>query len=162
MIRVGQVVGAHGLGGAVKVLSLTDYPDRFEPGAELHLAGSVHRVEWRRGGPERLLLKLSGVANRLQAEAHRGSYLEVPETAAREEPDSWYADQVLGLAVVTAAGRRLGRLAQILPEPAHDVWVARQGRAEYLIPAVAEAVLAVDLEAKRITVADWLLEVEEA
>ena len=45
MIRVGQVTGAYGLEGAVKVIPLTDFEDRFDPGALLVLEGSPHAVE---------------------------------------------------------------------------------------------------------------------
>jgi ribosomal 30S subunit maturation factor RimM len=42
------------------------------------------------------------------------------------------------------------------------VWVARRDGVEHLIPATHDAVVDVDLERGRVTVADWLLEVEEA
>src|SRR5215467_12830282 len=48
VIRVGQVVGAFGIAGAVKVRSLTDFPDRFASGSELTMDGVGHRVEWSR------------------------------------------------------------------------------------------------------------------
>jgi hypothetical protein len=40
--------------------------------------------------------------------------------------------------------------------------VVGQDSVEHLIPATHDAVLDVDLEAGRVTVADWLLRVEEA
>ncbi len=163
MIRVGQVVGAFGVRGAVKVLSLTDFRDRFRPGSELVLGGVRRGVEWSREQPPGLVVKLTGLDDRTRAEACRGRYLEVPIDEAHRLPDgTYYHHQLVGLEVRTESGLRLGRVCEVLERPANDVWVARGGDHEHLIPATREAVLDVDLEAGRITVADWLLELEEA
>ena len=63
---------------------------------------------------------------------------------------------------MTASGRGLGRIEEVLERPANDVWVSRDGAVEHLIPATKDAVVSVDLDAGRIVVADWLLTVEEA
>jgi ribosomal 30S subunit maturation factor RimM len=40
--------------------------------------------------------------------------------------------------------------------------VSREGAVEHLIPATRDAVLEVDLEARRVVVADWLIQTEDA
>ena len=163
MIRVGEVVGAFGIEGAVKVRSLTDFPERFAPASELFLDGSSRRVEWSRNQPAGLVVKLSGVDSRSAAQAQRGSYLEVPESDLRQLPEGrWYHHQLVGLAVATEGGRALGALVDVVSRPANDVWVAKSDHTEHLIPATADAVLDVDLKSGKVTVADWLLEVEDA
>ena len=163
MVRVGQVVGAFGVQGAVKVLSLTDFEDRFAVGSELLLGGAVRVVEWSRRRPLGFVVKLSGVDDRTVAETQRGLYLEVEESDLRPLPAGrWYHHQLVGLAVVTEGGVDLGSLASVLERPANDVWVARRDGVEHLIPATHDAVVDVDLERGRVTVADWLLDVEEA
>ena len=163
MIRVGQVVGVFGVQGAVKVLPLTDFDDRFRPGSELVLDGVTRHVEWSREQASSLVVKLTGLDTRTLAELHRGRYLEVPIDAVHRLPEgTYYHHELVGLEVETENGRSLGRLVEVLERPANDVWVAREGNVEHLIPAVRDAVLEVDLEARRVKVADWLLEVEEA
>jgi 16S rRNA processing protein RimM len=163
VVLVGQVVGVFGVEGAVKVRALTDFDDRFDPGSELILAGESHRVEWSRRQPTGLVVKLSGVDNRQVAATQRGRYLEINEEDIRALPEGqWYHHQLVGLAVTTADGRELGRLTEVMERPANDVWVVRRDREEHLIPATRDAVLDVDLEAGRVTVADWLLEVEDS
>jgi len=163
VIRVGRVVGAFGIQGAVKVRALTDFPERFAPGAELFLDGSGHRVEWSRQQPAGLVVKLAGLDDRDGASAQRGRYLEVEDETLRRLPAGrWYHHDLVGLAVATEGGADLGTLVEVVPAPANDVWVARRGSDEHLVPVTREAVLAVDLEARRVTVADWLLEVEDA
>jgi 16S rRNA processing protein RimM len=164
MVRVGQVVGAFGIRGAVKVVSLTDFPDRFAPGAELLLDGSGRRVEWSREQPTGLVVKLAGVDSRTAAGALRGRYLGVPDEALRPlPPGRWYHHDLVGLAVTSESGRRLGTLTAVETRPANDVWVARsESGEELLVPVVPDAVLRVDMGAGTVTVADWLLEVEDA
>ena len=163
MIRVGQVAGAFGIQGAVKVVPLTDFSDRFESGSELFLGGVAHRVEWSRDRAPGLVVKLDGIDNRTLAEIHQGSYLELPASESKPLPNGrFYHHQLVGLQVRTQSGRDLGTISDILERPANDVWVARQGSLEQLIPATREAVIQVDLEGGGVVVADWLLEVEDA
>jgi 16S rRNA processing protein RimM len=163
VIKVGRVVGAFGIEGAVKVKSLTDFPERFAPASELFLDGLRRHVEWSRQQPAGLVVKLSGVDTRTVAQAQRGRYLEVPESDLRQLPEGrWYHHQLVGMAVATEGGRHLGTVVDVVSRPANDVWVAKAEDAEHLIPATQNAVLDVNLEAGRITVADWLLDVEDA
>ena len=153
MIRVGQVTGAYGLAGAVKVLPLTDFQDRFDAGVSLLLDGCAHEVEWSREGQPGLVIKFRGIDNRTMAELFRGRYLELPDEETRE---------VIGLAVITESGERVGVIDEVLERPANDVWVSREGSIEHLIPATKDAVVRVDLGAGRVVVADWIFAVEEA
>ena len=163
MIRVGQVMGAYGLEGAVKVMPLTDFEDRFDPGANVVLDGCSRQVEWSRAGHPGLVVKLQGIDNRARAELFRGRYLEISDEELRGLEDGrFYYEQLVGLSVVTSSGKQLGVLAEVLERPANDVWVSRDGTVEHLIPATRDAVLTVDLDGRRVVVADWLLEIEDA
>jgi 16S rRNA processing protein RimM len=163
MIRVGQVAGAYGLDGAVKVVPLTDFADRFDAGATFLIDGTEREVEWSRDGHPGLVLKLRGIDNRTIAELFRGRYLEIPEADVRPLGEGrYYHHQVVGLAVLTSSGRRLGTIAEVLERPANDVWVSREGVVEHLIPATRDAVVEVDIAAGRVVVADWLVQVEDA
>ena len=161
MTRVGQVAGAYGLDGAVKVVPLTDFADRFDAGATLLIDGSEREVEWSRSSQLGLVLKLRGIDDRTTAGLFRGRYLEVPETDVRELAEGrFYHHQVVGLAVLTSSGRQLGTIAEVLERPANDVWVSRKGVVEHLIPATRDAVVEVDIAGGRVVVADWLVQVE--
>jgi 16S rRNA processing protein RimM len=163
MIRVGQVAGAYGLDGAVKVVPLTDFADRFDAGATFVIDGTERQVEWSRDGHPGVVLKLRGIDNRTIADLFRGRYLEVPEADVRPLAEGrFYHHQVVGLAVLTSSGRQLGTIAEVLERPANDVWVSREGVVEHLIPATRDAVVEVDLTAGRVVVADWLVQVEDA
>jgi 16S rRNA processing protein RimM len=163
VIRVGQVVGPYGLAGAVKVHPLTDFGDRFDPGASLMLDGCARQVEWSREGHPGLVVKLRGIDNRTMAELFSRKYLEVPDEEMRElEPGRFYHRQVVGLAVVSQSGIGAGVIEEVLERPANDVWVTREGQIEHLIPATRDAIVEVDVNGGRVVVADWVFRFEEA
>lgn len=144
-------------------MPLTDFQDRFDAGASLMLDGCAREVEWSREGQPGMVVKLSGIDNRTMAELFRGRYLEVPDEQTRDlEPGRFYHHQVVGLAVVTSSGARLGVVEEVLERPANDVWVSREGALEHLIPATKDAVVEVDLPGGKVVVADWLLKTEDA
>jgi len=160
---VGLVGAAIGLEGAVKVVPLTDFSDRFDSGSLLLLDGAERRVEWSRKAGADLVVKLAGIDDRTVAETYAGRYLEVGEEAGRPAGDGrFYHHQLIGLEVLSASGHGLGRIEEVMERPANDVWVSRDGAVEHLIPATRDAVLTVDLDAGRIVVADWLLESEDS
>ena len=161
--RVGLVTAAYGVEGAVKVLTLTDFDDRFASGAKLLLDGAERVVEWSRNSGGGLVVKLRGIDNRTMAELHRGRYLEISEDAARPAGEGrFYHHQVVGLSVSSVSGVGMGRIEEVLERPANDVWVSRHGSIEHLIPATRDAVLSVDINGGRVVVADWLMQFEEA
>ncbi len=133
----------------------TDFPERFEVGAELwieHEGGpfKVERVRWQKGQP---VLKLSAVDDRDHAESLRGRYLRVPGSHLAElEEGEFYLFQLMGLEVVTDGGRQLGRLKDVLQTGANDVYVVDSPAGELLLPAIADVIRDVDLTAGRITV----------
>ena len=153
-IAVGKITKPHGVRGEVAVLVLSQTSDRFAPGRELLLQdGRGLTVASARSHHGRLLATFEGVSGRDQADQLRGSYLFVArgDLPALEE-GSWWPHELEGCEVFTDGGRSLGTLEEVLHTEANDVWIARDGRREILIPALRDVVVSVDLEARRITV----------
>lgn len=99
------------------------------------------------------LLTFSGITSRAEAEALRGALLEAPdETIRREDDESFFLHELVGLEVVTADGESLGRVTEVLQPGANDVYVAQGPRGEILIPAIGDVVERVDLPGGRIII----------
>lgn len=127
------------------------------------MEGAAHQVEWSREGQPGLVVKLRGIDNRTMAELLRGRYLEIPDEEMKElDQGRFYHRQVVGLSAVTESGEPLGVITEVLERPANDVWISHEGSVEHLIPAVKDVVLDVDLSGRRVVVADWLLDQEDA
>ncbi len=156
---LGRISGARGLKGAVKVLaeadSATTDPEVIMALGEVEIGGRSYRVLGAERLKTQILLHLEGVSTRNQAEALVGQQVWGD---ARRFPDlpegEYYWFQLLGLPVVDAhTGDLLGHLAEIIPTPAHDVYVVRAERGEVLLPAVAEVIIQINLEEGLIRVA---------
>lgn len=152
---MGRVGRAHGVRGEVAVRPLSEVESRFAPGSVLLLGpGGERRLTVRGSRPHRtrLLVSFEEVAGRTEAESLRGRVLLVPAGSAPPPPEgAFWVHEVVGLEVVTEDGRSLGRVREVLANPANDVWVTDGGA---LIPAVHDVVLRVELAAGRVTVRD--------
>ena len=151
LLAVGRVSSAHGVRGEVAVHKLTEVEERFAPGSKLQLEdGRTLTVETTRPHQRSLLVKFEQVADRTEAEGLRGQVLLVPSHASPQPPDgSFWIHQVVGLEVVTEAGRSLGRIVEVQANPANDLWVTESGT---LLPAIRDLVAEVDLDGGRVTV----------
>ncbi|MGH2711596.1 MAG: ribosome maturation factor RimM, partial [Actinomycetota bacterium] len=153
LLAVGRVSRAHGIGGEVSVLPLTEVKARFAIGSKLQLEdGRTLTVETSRPHQKAQLVKFEEIADRNEAESLRGQVLLVSSDETPQAPtDSFWIHQVVGLEVVTEDGRSLGVIKDVESNPANDLWVTEDGT---LIPAVREVVIDVDIESGKVTVRD--------
>jgi 16S rRNA processing protein RimM len=154
-VVVGRITKAHGLRGEVTVQVFSDNPDRFAEGARVYLEdGRELRVLASRWTGSRLLVVFEGVVDRDAADRLRGRSLVVPRSMLPELPDGEYwPHELIGCEVVTEAGRSLGRVSDVIENPANDLWAAvDEDGVETLIPAIREVVVDVDLASGRIRV----------
>jgi 16S rRNA processing protein RimM len=156
-VVVGVVTGVHGLRGDVSIQNRSDNPDRWTPGGTvLREDGATLTIEMSRRQGRRLIVKFAGVGDRTAAEGLRGAVLVVPESWLPELAEGeWWAYQLEGCEVRTASGRVLGIVKEVIPNPANDLWVAVDDEGnETLIPALADLLLDIDVNARTIVVRD--------
>jgi 16S rRNA processing protein RimM len=148
---LGWVSGVHGIRGAFKIradaATATTDPAVIVALGEVEIGGERYRVLEAGRLKGQILLRLEAIQTRDQAEALIGQ--EVKGEADRFPPlppGEYYWFQVLGLPVLNDAdGALLGHLQEIIPTPAHDVYVVRQGEKEFLLPAVEEVITEINL-----------------
>jgi 16S rRNA processing protein RimM len=157
---VGRILRAHGIKGEAVVEVRTDDPaGRFTPGTVFGTdpapAGplTVRTVRPHQG---RLLVGFVEVADRGGVEARRGVRLLVEAHDGESADEDYYDQQLVGLAVATAAGVAVGTVAEVMHLPGHDLLAVRSddsGRGtDVLIPFVREIVSEIDLAAGRLVV----------
>jgi 16S rRNA processing protein RimM len=162
-LRVGRLVKAHGLKGAIKLELYTDDPDgRFVPGATFTLQVpesspwhgkplTVREFRWMNSHP---VAFFEGVEDRDAAEELIRAILWIDQDAdaPSTEDNAWYDHQLVGLDVVRD-GDVVGRVIRVDHFPAQDLLVVRApGDREILVPFVSAIVPEVDIEAGRIVV----------
>lgn len=165
-LRVGRLMKAHGLKGAIKLELYTDDPEgRFVPGATFTLQVpesspwhgkplTVREFKWMNSHP---VAFFEGVEDRTAAESLIRAILWIDEDteAAPAEDDAWFDHQLVGLDVVRDDAV-VGRVTRVDHLPAQDLLIVRSvgGAAddEILVPFVKAIVPEVDIEAGRIVV----------
>jgi 16S rRNA processing protein RimM len=152
-LSVGLIIGPFGIRGEMKVEPHTERPGRFAPGAILYLDEQPVVVESSRRHQGRVLLKIKGVDNPNDVEPLRNKELEIPrESAPPPAEGEYYYYEIIGCEVFTEEGRLLGRIAEIIPTAANDVYVVRGGMREILLPAIEDVVKRIDPGARRVEV----------
>ncbi len=163
-LRVGRLVKAHGLKGALKLELYTDDPDgRFVPGASFTLQVpesspwhgrtlTVREFKWMNSHP---VVFFEGIEDRTGAESVVRAILWIEEdaAAAQTEDDAWYDHQLMGLDVVRD-GAVMGRVVRVDHLPAQDLLIvapAGEDR-EVLVPFVKAIVPEVDIAGGRVVV----------
>ncbi|MFI0485303.1 ribosome maturation factor RimM [Actinomadura sp. 9N215] len=154
---VGRIGRPHGVRGEVTIDVRTDEPDtRFAAGTEIVTDPAavgplvVERAHWHSG---RLLVRFAGIGDRDAAEGLRGTWLvvdpgEIPPSA---DPDDFHDRELIGLAVVTADGADVGRVADVLHH-GQDLLVVDGPGGETLVPFVTALVPEVDVPGGRLVI----------
>ncbi len=152
-IAIGEVMGAWGLKGEIRIRVLTDFPERFCQGSSFMIEGVAYIIEGVKSSKGALILKLAGIDTPEEALKMRHLTLEIPENEKHPLPEGvFYHYQILGLDVFSTEGVKLGKINQILTTASNDVYVVETTGREILIPAVADVVKNIDTVAGRMTV----------
>ncbi|MHB1953085.1 MAG: ribosome maturation factor RimM [Sulfobacillus sp.] len=166
-VKVGEVVGAHGIDGTIKIYPTTDFIDRLLHRHEIWLEEQTvpHKVREARIHQNTVLMRLEGVVTREQALLLRGQRLWIPIQSLPPLPDGeYYWHQLVGMTVVERqTGRELGTLQQVVRTGSHhDLFqVERKEAKPLLIPALRSVVQQVDL-VKGVMEVDLPLGLEDA
>ena len=157
-ITIGKIVKTRGIRGEVKVLPLTDIPDRFEQLESVHAVlpdGRVQQLNIEDASYHHgcVFLCFEGYTSVEQSERLVGSSLSVDRNTSPKLPEGvYYHYEILDADVYTEAGEYLGKVTDILETGSHDVYVARREEKEFLIPSTNEIVLSVDRELGKIII----------
>jgi 16S rRNA processing protein RimM len=123
------------------------------PGEIPHGIRSVRQAGAASDGRARAHLWLEGLTGQERAEFWRGARLSLPESAIQPLPEGeFYWREIIGLRARLADGREVGRIEEIWPTRSNDVLVVRGDGHQYLVPALRDLLVRVDLGAGEI----WL------
>lgn len=159
-LRVGRLVKAHGLKGALKLELYTDNPERrFVPGAAFTLQVpeaspwhgkdiTVREYRVMNGNP---VVFFDDVDDRDGAESLVKAILWIDQDDDEVEDDAWFDHQLVGLDVVRD-DVVVGRVARVEHFPAQDLLIVKSGENEVMVPFVSAIVPTVDVAGGRVIV----------
>ena len=153
LLVMGEITGAHGLEGNIKVRSFAQAPDLFAPGSRVFVSSGTrvdaqpfvidHCVPYKKG----LLMRLAGIKDRNMADALIGKQILVPRSRLPEpDENAWYWEDLYGLTVTDEVSGDLGTIDTIFSTGAHDILVVKTKGRELLIPMHRQFVMSVDIE----------------
>ena len=151
LIEAGKIVNTHSLYGELKVQPWSDTDDFLCDFDVVYIDKKPFEVEKARVHKNCVLLKLAGINNINTAEQYRNKLVCVDRDEVELDEDTYFIQDLEGLTVIDADGTELGKLKEVITLPSSDVYVIR-GKDEYMIPAVEEFIVSVDLDEGIMTV----------
>jgi len=159
-ISIAKIVAPHGIKGEVKAEIMTDFPERFphltQIWMEINGTIATYPVKSIRFHKGQVLLQLTDIRRREQAEAIRNALILIPEEELHPLSEGqFYTFQLLDCRVNTTEGELLGVVQEVIQAPANDVLVVKKDpeeKAEILIPFLKKLFPIMDLENKNLTV----------
>lgn len=158
-ITVGKIVATQGHRGEVRVLPLTDFPERFVGMQEItvyhrgeRVTYHIERVRFHKGF---VVIKFKEVPDMNRALELRGGLLQVTREQLFPLPqDTYYVFEIIGLDVYTREGEWLGKVTDVISTGANDVYEVKKGEKgrPLLIPALKRVVVEISLEKGRMVV----------
>lgn len=155
-LETGKIVGTHGVRGEMRVQPWCDSPEFLKKFKILYLdpdgVNTVKVISSRVHG-NLVLLKVEGIESIEDAERLRGKTLFINREDVQLEEGRYFIDDLIGCNVSDAdSGENLGIISDVSATGANDVWhINRDGR-EYLIPAIPDVVVSVDIDAQAVVI----------
>lgn len=157
-LEIGEIVNTHGIKGELKVIPLTNNPERYDELSSVYIECDgnnkvigclkelqVEKVRYYKG---LVFLKLKGIDNIETAQSYKGCFIKISRKDAVKLPEgSYFICDLVGLEVFTSDGRELGILKEVLKTGANDVYNVEKEGKSILIPALKQVVKLVDIEA---------------
>lgn len=156
--RIAYIANTLGIRGELKVLLISNVPDRFDGLEDCYIDTGKERlpVQVERHRPYRkncVAIKLKGYDDIRSVEPFKGSYLVVDRAnLAKLEEGHFFVFDIIGCKVLTTDGEAIGEVEDVLSSGANDLYVVKREKGEVLIPAVKEMVKDIDIAKKTIRV----------
>lgn len=153
-IVIGRVGAAHGIQGDLRIIPLTDFPERFATLREVMVGDELLHIEHVKPQGKNFLMRFHEYGVREEAQRLTGRLLTVARAdAAPLDEGEYYVFDIIGLTVHDEEGHVLGTVENVLRTGSNDVYAVRteDGR-EILIPALRTVVCAIDVPGGRMTV----------
>lgn len=156
--EVGQIVNTFGIKGFLKVKPFTDAIERFEELKKVYICKKekleeveIEEVKYHK---DMVLLKVKGIDDMNEAEKVKGLYLKIDRKNAKKLPkDTYFIADLLGLEVYSDEGELLGKVEDIFPTGANDVYVVKNEMGkQLLLPSIPDVIKEIDLEKEKIIV----------
>ncbi len=150
-LQIGAVANTHGIKGDLKIFPMTDDIKRFGKLKEVIMDTGRERLNLHvkavRYQKNMVIINFEEFDNINQVEQYKGAKLLVDrEHAVPLEEGEFFIADMIGMSVVSDEGEELGELVDVIQTGANDVYVAKKGDTELLLPAIKDCIKNIDME----------------
>ncbi|MBU5426511.1 ribosome maturation factor RimM [Tissierella pigra] len=154
---VGKIINSHGIKGEVKIYPLTDNINRFDYLKTAYIGDKKIKVELERVKYHKNLaiLKFKEFNDINEIIFLKDSFIYVDETEKVVLPENhFFIYDLVGSKVFDTKNNLIGILSDVIQGPSNDVYIIKdvEKDKEYLIPAVNQFIININIDNKEIVV----------
>ena len=148
-LETGKIVGTHGIKGIVRVQGWCDSGEFLQQFKYIYTdPEGQNRLQVKSVQPHGnvVLMALKGVDSIEQAEALRNKVIYIARKDVKLDEGRYFVTDLIGCTVRDADTEKvLGKLTDVSETGANDVWHIENEGKEYLVPAIDEIIVSVDV-----------------
>jgi len=158
LIPVGKIIATHGIKGQLKIHSYSGNFESLSAARSVVLKssdGTLREIDLKsfNANSGKFIIGLKGLDDINVVKPLVGNELCLKRCNLPDlSEDEYYWSDLIGLQVVTDEGILLGTIADIFETGSSDIYVVRNGKREFLIPAIGDVVKQVDLDSGKIVI----------
>lgn len=150
-LEIGQIVSTHGVKGELRVNPWCDSPEFMKKFKTLYFdANGENAVKVIASRPHGniVIVKLEGIDTVEQAQKLRNKVLFMNRADAKIKKGDWFIQDLIGCTVFDTDDNSIiyGKLTDVAQTGANDIWYIENNGKEYIIPAIKDVVINVDVE----------------
>lgn len=158
-ISVARIIKPHGVKGGLKLELLTDFPERFQKGNKVWVAGEEKEITSVKSLNRGIVMNVNGVHSPEEAEKLRNELVTIPETELKKLPENrFYRHELMEMEVISENGILLGSVTEVQNRGSADMLeIKRTDGHFFLCPMIEEAVLNINREKRTIQISSEYL-----
>lgn len=147
-LEIGKFVGTHGVRGMVRIQPWSDNGEFLTQFKKFYLNCGETKIEMNKITPHGnvVIAAVKGVDSIEDAEKLRGQILYIKRDDAHLPEGRYFVSEIIGAQVFDAdTNILLGTLTDVSQTGANDVWHIENSGQEYLVPAIPDVIVDVDI-----------------
>lgn len=148
-ISIGKITAPVGIKGELRVYPYIDDAAGFASIKKVQIGETEYTLEKTRMQKNMLVVKLAEIADRNAAEGYRNKEILVEKDELKMPEDTYLDVDVIGMEVFSSEDVKIGEITNVLHNCAQDIYeITKTDGKAFLLPAVKEFILDVDMDAK--------------